>query len=136
MVKTPFKAPRRLRSDRDGNLWIVAFNESQLVRYTPQSGEFTRFDLPVMPKGSDTPYSVNVDRARHQVWVNGTNSDSVYRYDIALGRWLVVPMQRKVTFTRDVEISPLGKAYVTSASFPSWHIEDAQPTLIEISPTN
>ena len=24
MIKTPFKAPRRLRSDRDGNLWIVA----------------------------------------------------------------------------------------------------------------
>jgi hypothetical protein len=27
-----------------------------------------------------------------------------------------------------------GKAYVSSASFPSWHIEDAQPTLIEITP--
>jgi hypothetical protein len=24
--------------------------------------------------------------------------------------------------------------YTTSASFPSWHIEDAQPTLIHIQP--
>ena len=134
MVKTPFKAPRRLRSDRDGNLWIVAFNESQIVRYAPKTGEFTRMDLPVQPKGSETPYSLNVDRARHQVWVNGTNSDSVYRLDIASGKWLVVPMQRRVSFTRDVEISPAGKAYVTSASFPSWHIEDGQPTLMEITP--
>ena len=134
MVKTPFKGPRRLRSDRDGNLWIVAFNESQIARYVPKSGEFTRFDLPLLPKGSDTPYSLNVDRARHQVWVNGTNSDSVYRLDIALGQWSQFPMQRRVTFTRDVEISPKGQVYVTSASFPSWHIEDGQPTLMEITP--
>jgi streptogramin lyase len=134
MVKTPFKGPRRLRSDRDGNLWIVAFNESQIVRYSPKSGEFKRLDLPVMPKGSDTPYSLNVDRAHHQVWVNGTNSDSVYRYDIAAEKWTMFPLQRRVSFTRDVEISPQGKVYVTSASFPSWHIEDAQPTLMEITP--
>ena len=133
MIKTPFKAPRRLRADRDGNLWIVAFNESQIARYRPKSGEFTRFDLPVVPKGSDTPYSLNVDRARHQVWVNGTNSDAVYRLDIATQAWTVIPMQRRVTFTRDVEISPRGQVYVTGASFPSWQIEDAQPTLIEIS---
>ena len=134
MVKTPFKAPRRLRADREGKLWIVAFNESQIARYDPQAGEFTRFDLPLVPKGSDTPYALNVDRARHQVWVNGTNSDSVYRLDIASQRWTQIPMQRRVTFTRDVEIAPSGKVYLTSASFPSWHIEDGQPTLIEITP--
>jgi virginiamycin B lyase len=134
MVKTPFQAPRRLRSDKDGNLWIAAFNESQIVRYTPGTGAFMRLDLPVVPQGSDTPYSLNVDRARHQVWVNGTNSDSVYRYDIATQAWSMFPMQRRVTFTRDVEISPKGQIYVTSASFPSWHIEDGQPTLIEITP--
>ena len=134
LVKTPFRAPRRLRADRDGNLWIVAFNESKIARYAPKTGQFTLFDLPVSPKGSDTPYSLNVDRERHQVWVNGTNSDSVYRYDIATQAWTMFPMQRRVTFTRDVEISPKGKAYVSSASFPSWHIEDAQPTLIEITP--
>ena len=134
MIKTPFKSPRRLRSDREGNLWIVAFNESQVARYAPKTGQFTVLDLPVAPKGSDTPYSLNVDRERHQVWINGTNSDSVYRYDIASQGWTVFPMQRKATFTRDVEISPKGQVYVTGASFPSWHIEDAQPTLIEITP--
>ena len=134
MVKTPFKGPRRLRTDRDGNLWIVAFNESQIARYNPKSQAFTRFDLPLLPRGSDTPYSLNVDVARHQVWVNGTNSDSVYRLDIGSNTWMQYPMQRRVTFTRDVEISPKGQIYLTSASFPSWHIEDAQPTLMELTP--
>ncbi len=134
MVKTPFSAPRRLRADRDGNLWIVAFNESLIARYAPATGQFTKYELPVQPKGSDTPYALNVDRARQQVWVNGTNSDSMYRLDIASGAWRVFPMQRRVTFTRDVEISADGKAYVTNASLPAWHIEDGQPTLIEITP--
>jgi virginiamycin B lyase len=134
MIKTPFSAPRRLRADRDGNLWIVSFNESLIARYVPATGKFTTFDLPVVPKGSDTPYALNVDRVRNQVWVNGTNSDSMYRLDIASGQWRVFPMQRRVTFTRDVEISADGKAYVTNASLPAWHIEDAQPTLIEITP--
>lgn len=134
MIATPFKAPRRLRTDAQGNLWIAAFNESLIARYSPATGAFTTFDLPVVPKGSDTPYSLNVDRQRNQVWVNGTNSDSVYRFDVAAGQWNVYPMQRKVTFTRDVEISPNGKAYVSGAAFPSWHIEDAQPTLMEITP--
>ena len=134
MIRTPFKAPRRLRTDREGNLWIVAFNESQIARYAPATGEFTRFDLPLLPKGSDTPYALNVDLKRHQVWVNGTNSDSMYRFDIATQGWTQIPMQRRVTFTRDVEISPAGKVYVSGASLPAWHIEDAQPTLIEITP--
>jgi streptogramin lyase len=134
MIKTPFKAPRRLRADRDGNLWIVAFNESQIARYEPKSGAFTRYDLPVAPAGSDTPYSLNVDRKRHQVWVNGTNSDSVYRLDLATQQWTFFPMPRRVTFTRDVEFSPDGKIYLTGASFPSWMIEDTQPTLMELTP--
>ena len=133
MIATPFKAPRRLRADRDGNLWIAAFNESAIARYAPKTGQFTRYELPVLPKGSDTPYSLNVDKPRHQVWVNGTTSDSVYRFDIAGERWQMVPLSRRATFTRDVEFSPAGKVYVTGASFPSWHIEDGQPTLMEIS---
>lgn len=134
MIRTPFKGPRRLRADRDGNLWIVAFNESQIARYEPTLGKFTRYDLPVSPAGSDTPYSLNVDRKRHQVWVNGTNSDSVYRLDIATQRWSMFPLQRRVSFTRDVEFSPDGKVYLSSASFPSWMIEDTQPTLMELTP--
>jgi hypothetical protein len=45
----------------------------------------------------------------------------------------MVPKSRKVTFTRVVEFSPDGKAYVSGASFPAWHIEDGQPTLMEVT---
>ena len=132
MVATPFKGPRRLRSDAAGNLWIAAFPESAIARYEPANGRFTRFDLPVNPKGSDTPYSLNVDRPRGIVWVNGNQSDSLYAFDIAAGTWSVIPLPRRVSFTRDVEFDPQGTAYTSISNFPSWHVEEAQPTLIEV----
>lgn len=134
MISTPLHGPRRLRIDRDGNLWIVMFNESAVLRYEPPQRRFTKFELPVLPKGSETPYSLNVDRQRHQVWVTGTNSDSVQRLDIATGTWRFYPLPRRVTFTRDVEFGADGRVFLTNGSFPSWHIEDGQPTLIQLKP--
>lgn len=135
MIPTPLKNPRRLRSDRDGKLWIAMYSESAVLRYDPVASQFTRFDLPVQPVGSDTPYALNVDRKRHQVWVTGTNSDSVHRLDIASNQWTTYPLPRRATFTRDVEFTEDGRVLLTSASFPSWHIEDAQPTLIQLNTT-
>jgi streptogramin lyase len=134
MFATPLKNPRRLRTDRDGNLWIGMFSESAVLRFEPKTAKFTTFHLPVQPVGSDTPYALNVDRKRHQLWVNGTNSDGVHRLDIATGQWTHFPLPRKATFTRDVEFTPDGQVLLSSASFPSWHIEDAQPTLIRLNP--
>jgi virginiamycin B lyase len=132
MIATPFKGPRRLRADAQGRLWIAAFPESAVVRYDPASGEFKRYDLPLNPKGGDTPYSLNVDRPRGLVWVDGNQSDSLYVLDIAAETWEVIPLPRRVSFTRDVEFDPDGAAYTSISNFPSWHIEDAQPTLIRV----
>ena len=134
MITTPLKNPRRLRADRDGNLWIGMFSESAMLRYEPSQSKFTKFELPVQPVGSDTPYSLNVDRKRHQVWVTGTNSDGVHRLDIASEKWTHFPLPRKATFTRDVEFTEDGRVLLTNGSFPSWHIEDYQPTFIQLNP--
>ena len=132
MIATPFKGPRRLRTDADGRLWITAFPESAIVRFDPATAQFTRFDLPLEPKGADTPYALNVDRPRGVVWVNGNQSDSLYTFEIASESWLNIPMPRRVTFTRDVEFEPDGTAYTAIAHFPGWHVEDGQSTLIRV----
>lgn len=132
MIATPFKGPRRLRTDDQGKLWITAFPESAIVRFDPAAGQFTRFDLPLLPKGGDTPYALNVDRPRGIVWVNGNQSDSLYTFDIASEAWQQIPMPRRVTFTRDVEFEPDGTAYTAIAHFPGWHVEDGQSTLIRV----
>lgn len=134
MITTPFAGPRRLRADANGNLWIAAFPESAIVRYEPASGRFTRFDLPVRPQGSDTPYSLNVDRARGVVWVTGNQSDALHAFDIASQSWRPsIPLPRRVAFTRDIEIGEDGSVYTSTSSFPSWHVEDGQPTMIRVT---
>lgn len=134
MYDTPFKGPRRLRVDADGGIWIAAFPESQIVRFDQDKEIFEFFDLPVQPLGSETPYSLNIDKSRAIVWVNGNTSDALYAYYYKEKRWQHYPMAKKVTFTRDVEIAPDGTVFTTNSSFPSWHIEDAQPTLIVLKP--
>jgi virginiamycin B lyase len=132
MIATPFAGPRRLRSDAEGNLWITAFPESAIARYEPRTGTFTRFDLPVAPQGSDTPYALNVDKRRAIVWVTGNQSDSLHALDIKTQTWRSVPLPRRVAFTRDVEIAEDGTVYTSTSNFPSWHVEDAQPTMIRV----
>jgi len=134
LFDTPFIGPRRLRSDSKGNLWIAAFPESMIVKFDPKTATYTNYPLPVFPLGSETPYSLNVDIKRDIVWVNGNTSDALYSYDIKANKWANYPLPKRVSFTRDIEIAPNGDVYTTNSSFPSWHIEDGQPSLMRIQP--
>jgi len=131
MIETPFNGPRRLRIDADGDVWIVAFSDGQLAKYDPAGEEFTLYDLPVV---SETPYALNVDRERGVVWVNGNQSDTIMSFHIESETWKTYPMSQRRTFTRDVEIADDGTVYTSNSHFPSWMIEDGQPTLIHIDP--
>ncbi len=131
MIKTPFEGPRRMRVDANNNVWIVAFQDSQLVKYEPATQKFTHFEMPVV---NELPYSLNVDRERGVVWVNGNQSDTVFSFSIESEQWMIYPLPRKRTFTRDIEIAEDGSVYTSNSHFPSWQIEDGQPTLIRIRP--
>ena len=134
MYKTPFIGPRRLRTDAEGKVWVTVFASGRLAKFDPVTEDFTLYDLPTEPQGSETPYALAVDRERNQVWVNGTASDTMMRYDMASEEWAVFPMPRMGTFTRDVVIAKDGSIYTSNGNFPAWHIEDGQPTVIHVVP--
>lgn len=129
MIKVPFEGPRRMRVDADNNVWIVAFQDSQLVKYNPNSKQFTHYEMPVV---NELPYSLNVDRERGVVWVNGNQSDTIFSFSIRDEQWMIYPLPRKRTFTRDIEIAQDGSIFTSNSHFPSWQIEDGQPTLIRL----
>ncbi len=132
MIDFPFNGPRRLRADADGMIWIVAFQDSLLVRYNPKTELFTSFELPVV---NEIPYALNVDKKRGVVWVNGNQSDTILAFDIARETWKVYPMPRQRFFTRDIEISEEdGAVYTTNSHFPTWQSEGGVPTLLRITP--
>lgn len=132
MIDFPYEGPRRLRADADGNLWIVAFQHSLLVKYEPDTGKFVKYELPVL---NELPYALNVDRDRGVVWVNGNQSDTILSFEIATEQWKIYPMPRQRFFTRDIEISEEdGAIYTTNSHFPTWQSEGAVPTLLRITP--
>ena len=134
MIPAPFMGPRRLRADAVGNLWIGAFGESAIYRYAPDTETFTRVDMPTLPLGSDTPYSLAVDKARNIVWVTGTASDTLNAWHVDDARWSVFPLPRRMTFTREIEVAPNGSVYTSNGAFPAWHVEEGQPTVIQVIP--
>jgi virginiamycin B lyase len=132
MIDFPYQGPRRLRIDAGGKLWIVAFQDSLLVKYDPDTGEFSDYELPVV---NELPYALNVDRERGVVWVNGNQSDTILAFDIGSESWKVYPMPRQRFFTRDIEISEEdGAVYTTNSHFPTWQSEGGVPTLLRITP--
>jgi virginiamycin B lyase len=132
MIDFPYNGPRRLRIDADGDLWIVAFQDSLLVKYNPETGVFSDYELPVI---NEVPYALNVDRQRGKVWVNGNQSDTILECDITTESWKVYPMPRQRFFTRDIEISEEdGAIYTTNSHFPTWQSEGGIPTLLRITP--
>ncbi|NOX68907.1 MAG: lyase [Gammaproteobacteria bacterium] len=132
MIDFPYQGPRRLRVDADDNVWIVAFQDSLLVKYEPDRRQFTAYELPVI---NEIPYSLNVDKKRGRVWVTGNQSDTLLSFDIATENWKVYPLPRQRFFTRDIEIAESdGAVYTTNSHFPTWQSEGGQPTLLRIAP--
>jgi sugar lactone lactonase YvrE len=132
MIDFPYQGPRRLRIDAQGNLWIVAFQDSLLVKYDPKQNVFTDYALPVI---NEIPYSLNIDKKRSVVWVTGNQSDTLLSFDIATESWKVYPLPRQRFFTRDIEISEDdGAVYTTNSHFPTWQSEGGEPTLLRLAP--
>lgn len=134
LVDTPFTAPRRLRFDSRGNLWIPGFSSGVLARFDPRRGAFRTWDLPIEPRGTETPYALNVDRRTDTVWICGTQSDTLIRFEPASERFTVYPLPTRVTYTREIEFDARGGVWTSNSNLPAWQIEGAVPKLIRLEP--
>jgi virginiamycin B lyase len=134
VIDTPFSAPRRLRFDSRGRLWIPGFSSGVLARFDPATREFRTWDLPIEPRGSETPYALNVDRRTDTVWICGTQSDTLIRFAPATERFTVFPLPTRVTYTREIDFDRDGGVWTSNSNLPAWQIEGATPALIRLVP--
>lgn len=134
MIETPFTAPRRLRFDSQGRLWIPGFSSGVVSRFDPATRAFESWPIPTEPKGSDTPYALHVDRRTDTVWICGTNSDSLIRFDPASESFLVYPLPTRVTYTREIDFDDRGRVWTSNSNTPTWQIERGQPRVIRLDP--
>lgn len=140
MIDTPFTAPRRLRFDAQGRLWIPGFSSGLVARFDPTDRTFDTYELPTMAHGAvDAPYALNVDRERGVVWICGTNSDTLIRFDPAAadaGRngFTVYPLPTRVSYTREIDFDAQGRIWTSNSNLPSWQIEGGFPRVLRLDP--
>ncbi len=134
---TPFPGPRRLRFDAQGRLWIPSFSGGLVARFTPETRRFETWTLPGGPAGaagSELPYALNVDRRTNAVWICGTNSDTLVRFEPDAGRFTVYPLPTRVTYTREIDFDAEGRVWTSSSNSPTWQIEDGVPRALRLDP--
>ena len=141
MIDTPFAAPRRLRFDASGTLWIPGFSSGVVASFTTATREFREFPLPTMEDGKavDAPYALNVDRERGGVWICGTNSDTLIRLDpehvdaaVPGSGFTVYPLPTRVTYTREIDFDTQGRIWTSNSNLPSWQIEGGFPRVLRL----
>jgi virginiamycin B lyase len=132
MIDTPFTAPRRMRFDSKGMLWIPGFSSNLISKFDPQTREFEHIELPIEPLGTETPYALNVDLVTDDVWICGTNSDSLIRYQQAEKKFTVFPLPTQVTYTRDIDFGADGSVWTSNSNVPAWQIETGVPRIIRL----
>ena len=103
----PFRkgaGPRRLALQEDGTLWIPLFGAGQLVKVDGETGaEIARYSFP--DRGA-APYGITYDRRRNAIWAATSNSDRIYRFDIATQHWTQYPLPRRESYIRMIELDP------------------------------
>jgi streptogramin lyase len=134
LVDTPFTAPRRLRFDSRGRLWIPGFSSGVISRFDPETRSFETWDLPIEPAGSDTPYALHVERRTDTVWICGTNSDTLIRFDPEPEQFHVYPLPTRVTYTREIDFDDRGRVWTSNSNAPTWQVERGQPRVIRLDP--
>ena len=134
LVETPFPAPRRLRFDSKGTLWVPSFSAGLLAAFDPQTGTFESWPLPTRPLEGEVPYALHVDRRTDHVWICGTNSDTLIRFEPESERFTIYPLPTRVTYTRELDFDAQGRVWTSNSNSPAWQIEGGQPRVLRLDP--
>lgn len=132
---TPMKGPRRPRFDKNGVLWIPAFDDSGLMSYDTRTSKFETFKLPLLgPNEYEVPYALNVHPQTGDVWITSNMSDRWFRFVPAAKTFITYPSPTRVTWLRDWEFTADGQVCSSQSNLPSYAIEDHIPAFICVDP--
>lgn len=81
---------RRIWSDSKGMLWISEWNEGQLARYNPETGEWREWPL---PGNAPAAYAVYVDEL-DKIWLSDFGANAILRFDPRTETFQSFPIER------------------------------------------
>ncbi len=134
-IPTPFVTPRRLRFDSKGNLWVPSYAQGSIHLFNTQTMQWQgEWLIPVEPAGSEVPYAVYIDQKTDHVWITGTQSDSIIRFEPHSEQWTIYPLPTLVTYTRELDMDRAGNVWTSHSSSPAWHVEGGIPKVTRLQP--
>jgi streptogramin lyase len=68
------------------------------------------------------------------VWICGTNSDSLIRFDPIDEKFVVYPLPTRVTYTREIDFDEHGGVWTSNSNLPTWQIEGGFPRVLRLDP--
>jgi virginiamycin B lyase len=132
---TPMKGPRRPRFDKNGVLWIPAFDESGLMGFDTATKKFESYKLPVLANGEyEVPYALNVHPTTGDVWITANASDRIIRFTPATKTFMSYPSPTRVTVLRDLVFTKDGEICNSTSNLPAYGTEDGLDTFICFDP--
>ena len=66
------------------------------------------------------------------MWICGTNSDSLIRFDPERETFSVYPLPTRVTYTREIDFDAQGRVWTSNSNLPAWQIEGGMPRIIRL----
>jgi streptogramin lyase len=78
---------------------------------------------------------LNVHPQDDSVWICGTNSDTLIRFDPTSEQFTVYPLPTRVTYTREIDFDEQGRVWTSNSNMPTWQIEGALPRVVRLDPS-
>ncbi len=122
--KPPFYGPRRLRVDNDGIVWVPGYGSGVLGRFDPTIERWKVYDLPTGPAGPpgfgnpEQPYALNANRQTGDVWITGSASDTLIRFEPGAERFTAFPMPTRGSYMREIVFDPDGNPWTCTSDEP------------------
>ena len=115
---------------------MPSYAEGTINRFDTNTMEWQEsFVIPVEPIGSEVPYAVFVDPKTDHVWITGTQSDTLIRFEPENENWTIYPLPTLVTYTRELDMDDQGDVWTSHSSGPAWHVEGGIPKVTRLDPT-
>ena len=100
---------------RRSTVWVPFFGHARLGRFDPRSEEWKTWELPTGPAGTELPYALAVHPQTGDVWITGSNTDTLIRFHPATEQFDVFPLPTPVSWTREIEFDTRGHVWTCTS---------------------
>jgi virginiamycin B lyase len=115
-----------------------------MARLRPADARASRASSCRSSRRGETPYALARGPGDGHVWVCGTNSDTLVRFEPGPGpdslgsssaqRFTVYPLPTRVTYTREIDFDAEGNVWTSNSNSPTWQVEGGFPRVLRLDP--